>query len=230
MHQNAAGNRPALHATHAGTGRHHNNDAKHRNMLQIRSLCLAHSACAESVTQCATSTRFKVIAGDAFVSPLKQELIPKMPPKGNRKARQGKARMWRKKGTHTQTHTQIESRKQEGAAAVESDVRSTLRQSLLRLTLSPFLYLALSLELRHCSSSTFTHTHTHTAAQELREKAEKKETEKRSILFRASRMSFSTFATCCLRLCFCPASAVSGACLATCHLFFGQMLLPLLAF
>lgn len=191
--------------------------------------CLAHSACAESVTQCATSTRFKVTAGDAFVSPLKQELIPKMPPKGNRKARQGKARMWRKK-EHTHTHTQIESRKQEGAAAVESDVRSTLRQSLLRLTLSPFLYVALSLslELRHCSSSTFTHTHT--AAQEKREKAIKKETEKRSILFRASRMSFSTFATCCLRLCFCSAFAVSGACLATCHLFFGQMLLPLLAF
>lgn len=88
------------------------------------------------------------------------------------KARQGKDVA--KKTTHT--HTQIESRKQEGAAAVESDVRSTLRQSLLRLTLSPFLYLALSLslELRHCSSSTFTHTHTHTAAQEKREKAEKK--------------------------------------------------------
>lgn len=102
MQQNAAGNRPALHATHAGTGRHHNNDAKHRNMLQIRSLCLAHSACAESVTQCATSTRFKVTAGDAFVSPLKQELIPKMPPKGNRKARQGKDVA--EKTTHTHSN------------------------------------------------------------------------------------------------------------------------------
>lgn len=118
MQQNAAGNRPALHATHAGTGRHHNNDAKHRNMLQIRSLCLAHSACAESVTQCATSTRFKVIAGDAFVSPLKQELIPKMPPKGNRKARQGKARMWRKKGTHTHSN-----RKQKARRSSSSRVR-----------------------------------------------------------------------------------------------------------
>lgn len=144
--------------------------------------CLAHSACAESVTQCATSTRFKVTAGDAFVSPLKQELIPKMPPKGNRKARQGKARMWRKK---EHTHTQIESRKQEGAAAVESDVRSTLRQSLLRLTLSPFLYLALSLslELRHCSSSTFTHTHTHTQPHRRREKRQKKRKQKNVAYF-----------------------------------------------
>lgn len=144
------------------------------------------------------------------------------------KARQGKD-VAKKRNTHT--HTQIESRKQEGAAAVESDVRSTLRQSLLRLTLSPFLYLALSLslELRHCTSSTFTHTHTQPHRR--REKRQKKkETEKRSILFRASRMSFSTFATCCLCLCFCSAFAVSGACLATCHLFFGQMLLPLLAF
>lgn len=118
MQQNAAGNRPALHATHAGTGRHHNNVAKHRNMLQIRSLCLAHSACAESVTQCATSTRFKVTAGNAFVSPLKQELIPKMPPKGNRKAKQGKARMWRKKGTHTHSN-----RKQKARRSSSSRVR-----------------------------------------------------------------------------------------------------------
>lgn len=53
------------------------------------------------------------------------------------KARQGKDVA---KKRNTQTHTQIESR-QEGAAAVESDVRSTLRQSLLRLTLSlPFFF------------------------------------------------------------------------------------------
>lgn len=180
MQQNAAGNRPALHATHAGTGRHHNNDAKHRNMLQIRSLCLAHSACAESVTQCTTSTRFKVIAGDAFVSPLKQELIPKMPPKGNRKARQGKARMWRKK-EHTHTHTQIES-KQEGAAAVKSDVRSTLRQSLLRLTLS----LLFSLFLFHSSLDTalqaLSPTHTHSRTGEER-KGRKKRKQKNVAYF-----------------------------------------------
>lgn len=199
-------------------------------MLQIRSLCLAHSACAGSVTQCATSTRFKVTAGDAFVSPLKQELIPKMPPKGNRKARQGKD-VAKKRNTHTHTHS---NRKQKARRSSSSRVRRSFNFAAIPAqthSLSPFLVLSLSLELRHSSSSTFTHTHTHTPPHRRREKRQKKkETEKRSILFRASRMSFSTFATCCLRLCFCSASAVSGACLATCHLFFGQMLLPLLAF
>lgn len=167
MLQNAAGNRPALHATHAGTGRHHNNDAKHRNMLQIRSLCLPHSACAESVTQCATSTRFKVIAGDAFVSPLKQELIPKMPPKGNRKARQGKARMWRKKGTHTQTHTQIESKK-------EQQQSSPTFVQLCGNPCSDSLSLPFSISLFHSSLDTALqalspiHTHTHSRTGEER--------------------------------------------------------------
>lgn len=161
--------------------------------------------------------------------PLKAELIPKMPPKGNRKAKQGKARMWRKK-EHTHSN-----RKQKARRSSSSRVRRSFNFAAIPAqthSLSP----TLSLFLFHSSLDTalqaLSPTHTHTAAQEKREKAEKKETEKRSILFRASRMSFSTFATCCLCLCFCfcSAFAVSGACLATCHLFFGQMLLPLLAF
>lgn len=119
-----------------------NNVAKHRNMLQIRSLssdsfvwlwlcssvsfyslvclppCPPPLSLCPSVTQCATSTGFKVIAGDAAVSAhikaakskSSAKLLPKMPPKGKQRVRErhveDKPSIWRKKEqTHTHTYT-----------------------------------------------------------------------------------------------------------------------------
>lgn len=180
MQQNSVGNRPAMHATHAGTGRHHNNDAKHRNMLQIRSLCCPTlPVCPSLNAQLQLGTRS--LQATHLSPPLSRNSRAAQTDTENAAKRQqeGKARQGcgEKKNTHRDTYSNRKQARRSSSSRVRRSFNFAAIPAQTRFlcpSLSLSLALTLLLELRHCSSSTFSHTHTHTATQEKREKAEKK--------------------------------------------------------